>query len=94
MGLTQTAAQYPAPIIFGALGDALDREMMIREAIWTGADTCGDVLIVSNYDSSAILYTGLCEKTGADLPLIGLRGQRVKGIKVTDMSSGQLLIYL
>lgn len=93
MALSQTDGGNGIPIIFGAIGDKLDRLLLIKEAIWTGCDTAGDTLIVSDYDSNHTLYTGLGE-ANADKVLVGLRGQRVDGIKVTDMSSGQLLIYL
>ena len=93
MSITQTAAKYPAPIIFGAAADKLDKEMLIRCAIWAGCATAADALTIYDYDSTAILYDGLGE-ANADRVLWGLKGQRVDGINITVMGSGQLLIYL
>lgn len=93
MAITQTDAIYPAPIIFAAEGDKLDRDLLIREAYWTGIGTDGDDLIISDYDSSAILVKG--KGVANDwVPLTPLFGQRVAGLKLTTMDSGQILIYL
>lgn len=93
MAVSQTNAKYPAPIIFGAQGDALDRELIVREAVWTGIGTSGDDIVISDYDSTASLYIGK-GYANVDQYIDVLRGQRVDGIKLTILDSGQLLIYL
>lgn len=93
MAITQTAAKYPAPIIFAAGGDKLDREMLIREAYWVSATTAGDDLVISDYDSTATLFE--CKAAANDvIPITPLFGQRVDGIKVTTLDHGKVLIYL
>lgn len=96
MALSQTNAE-PAPIIFDAQDQKMDKTFYLKKIRWIGSTASGNECVLKDYGASVTYWHAYAAGSLADIEtdFTGLMGGalRASGLQLTTFDAGKLYLY-